>query len=313
MNVLCGVDGSAGSFDAVRFGVRLLNPTADQVGFYYTPPALRLGPESGATLAARLRMTLAHDVFNECRRQLPRSFAERVHTIIGTERPQRGLLTAAHEWQAGMIVVGARGLGSIMRLLLGSVSSDVAQSATVPVLVVRPAPKHRADDSLRVLFAFDGSTAARHAGDFLGRLTWPANTIGQLMTVAESMFAGEIPEWLEKQARETEIEAMAQTWVREHEEHKRAAHDQLLTYSQKLPHDFRHDPLVAEGDPANEILKNIDREGSDLVILGARGLGALQRIFLGSTSQKVLNHAPCSVLIVHQAETERQQIHEPQP
>jgi len=33
----------------------------------------------------------------------------------------------------------------------------------------------------------------------------------------------------------------------------------------------------------------------------ARGLGALERLLLGSTSQKILNHAPCSVLVVRQA------------
>jgi nucleotide-binding universal stress UspA family protein len=37
---------------------------------------------------------------------------------------------------------------------------------------------------------------------------------------------------------------------------------------------------------------------ADLVVVGSRGLGAVRRLLLGSVSEKVLQHAPCSVMIV---------------
>jgi nucleotide-binding universal stress UspA family protein len=284
MKVLCGVDGSPNSFEAVLFVGRLLNAAADQVGLYYTPPE---SPN---------RNTLAEAVFDQCRNRLAEPMAKGVHTIVGNEPPQRGLLAAAEAWQAEMIVVGARGVGPIARLLLGSVSTAVSQSASVPVLVVREGVGGASENSMRVLVAYDGSDVSRHAIDLVGRLSWPAETVGRMMTVCESAFV-QLPEWLEKQTRDPESEAMSQVWVREHEAEKRATHDELAAYCQKLPAAFRADPLVVEGDPADEILKAVERENSDLVVMGARGIGAWERLLLGSTSQKVLSHAPCSVLI----------------
>jgi nucleotide-binding universal stress UspA family protein len=55
--------------------------------------------------------------------------------IIGVGRPAHEILKAARH--AGLIVVGARGLGSVERLLLGSVSEQVLHRASCPVLVVR--------------------------------------------------------------------------------------------------------------------------------------------------------------------------------
>ena len=54
------------------------------------------------------------------------------------------------------------------------------------------------------------------------------------------------------------------------------------------------------GDPANLILAAAEAKGSDLIILGSRGLNAAQRFLMGSVSTKVVMHAPCAVLVVHQ-------------
>jgi nucleotide-binding universal stress UspA family protein len=55
---------------------------------------------------------------------------------------------------------------------------------------------------------------------------------------------------------------------------------------------------VLEGDPAEAILKVADTRKSDLIVMGSRGLGRLAGLLLGSTSQKVVAHAHCPVLIV---------------
>lgn len=56
--------------------------------------------------------------------------------------------------------------------------------------------------------------------------------------------------------------------------------------------------LLKKGDPANQILEVIDSTDFNLVIMGNRGLGAFSRTFLGSVSNKVLNHSDTNVLIV---------------
>jgi len=55
---------------------------------------------------------------------------------------------------------------------------------------------------------------------------------------------------------------------------------------------------VLEGSPAEAILEVAKTRQSSLIVMGSRGLGKLAGLLLGSTSQKVVAHAPCPVLIV---------------
>ena len=52
------------------------------------------------------------------------------------------------------------------------------------------------------------------------------------------------------------------------------------------------------GHPANAIIEAAERGGYDLVIVGSRGLNAVERFLSGSVSGRVVSHAPCSVLVV---------------
>jgi nucleotide-binding universal stress UspA family protein len=56
---------------------------------------------------------------------------------------------------------------------------------------------------------------------------------------------------------------------------------------------------VLSGHPASEILNFIELEGVDLVVMGTHGLTGLAHFFLGSTAEKVVRRASCSVLTVH--------------
>ena len=53
-----------------------------------------------------------------------------------------------------------------------------------------------------------------------------------------------------------------------------------------------------EGDPADAILDVAEELGSDLIIVGNKGMTGAKRFVLGSVPNKVSHHAPCSVLIV---------------
>jgi nucleotide-binding universal stress UspA family protein len=53
-----------------------------------------------------------------------------------------------------------------------------------------------------------------------------------------------------------------------------------------------------EGPVAEAVLNVIATHPVDLIVMGARGLGRLQGLLLGSQSQKVLAHAPCPVMLV---------------
>lgn len=59
-----------------------------------------------------------------------------------------------------------------------------------------------------------------------------------------------------------------------------------------------HDIVLLHGRPADEIIRYAEESGTDLLVIGSRGLGALREFALGSVSHKVLTHAKCPVLVV---------------
>jgi len=55
---------------------------------------------------------------------------------------------------------------------------------------------------------------------------------------------------------------------------------------------------ISYGDPAAEICRVAEEDGSDVVVVGSHGSGFVKRVLLGSVSQHLLHHAPCPVLVV---------------
>ena len=80
------------------------------------------------------------------------------------------------------------------------------------------------------------------------------------------------------------------------EEVARAIVDQAAA---KVPDDVPVATLVRIGRPANEIVTRAREGGHDLIVMGARGRGAMTSLLLGSVSHAVLNQSPEAVLIVH--------------
>ncbi len=58
------------------------------------------------------------------------------------------------------------------------------------------------------------------------------------------------------------------------------------------------DEVVRLGKPAYEILQVASKKKVDLIVIGAKGMGAIARFLLGSISTKVVQHSSCSVLVV---------------
>ena len=56
--------------------------------------------------------------------------------------------------------------------------------------------------------------------------------------------------------------------------------------------------LLREGDPAEEIVQAAKEGEFDLIVMGHRGLSPVKAFLLGSVSNRVVAHAPCSVLVV---------------
>lgn len=298
MRVLIAVDGSPGACAAVRQVAALLTPGKDQIALYCSPPDVSaslalLQPD----LKARARRAFADTILSEASKLLPAALADNVHTIVGTQDARHGVVVAADQWQADLIAVGARGLGRLERLLLGSVSRAVAHAAKVPIWIARP--KAAAGAEMHVLLSCESPETGSYAAELLSGLSWPTGTIIRAITVVSSLFAGRVPDWLQQQARSPDVEAAVQRWVQEHDKEMQGNLKSLQQWakglSARLP---LLNPIVVEGTPAEQILAAITREKIDLVVIGAKHKGRIESVIFGSTAEAVLNHAECSVLVV---------------
>ena len=81
------------------------------------------------------------------------------------------------------------------------------------------------------------------------------------------------------------------------DEARRAAEGARATLQRRWP---SAEARCAEGEPRAEIVRAAAGWPADLVVVGARGLGAFVRLVLGSVSGYVVHHAPCAVLVVRE-------------
>jgi nucleotide-binding universal stress UspA family protein len=75
----------------------------------------------------------------------------------------------------------------------------------------------------------------------------------------------------------------------------------FVTTSLGPKHAQTADTIVVLGNPSREIRKAVRRLGTDLVVIGTRGLGRAGKLFFGSTAERVLRHADVSTLVVPRA------------
>jgi nucleotide-binding universal stress UspA family protein len=301
MKVLIALDGSTGSFAAVDQVGRVLDRARDEIGLYCSPPEVRVAtPHADPRLLGRAQEAVAEAIFEEARKRLPEPLQTRVRQIVGTQDPRSGIVTEAEAWNADLIAMGARGLTTLKRLLLGSVSSAVVHQTRIPVWVARA---HPASDQYpsRVLLTCENAQCGRPLADMLARFTWPEQTRFVALSVVPSI-VGRMPPWLEQQTRSPDIEAMVQIWAKEHQEERSRSQARLEEFVASLPEPLtKSKALVAEGEPTREILTTIQSEEIGLVVIGSQQKWSMATMILGSTSEAVLNHASCSVLVVPMA------------
>ncbi len=310
MKVLVGIDGSSNSYAAVEFVGRLLSLERDQIVLVFATPTNSLGEDDqlDPVVEQRARTALSSAILDEAVSRLPEAWRPQAEIQVVNGSANVALLHAIEKSQADLVTVGFRGTSLMERLVLGSVSRAIVHSAKVPVLVVKSEPtsvKHVERPTsvevkpTRVLAAFDDPKSGERMSVVLSKFNWPADAVGLVMTVVQPLHLAELPSWLPKAARDPDVQAMADAWQREHEQNVQVARGALEQFQQSLPKPFTEgQAIVVEGRPAEKILAKLAEQSFDLVAVGSRGSGAVERLLLGSTSAQVLTYAPCSVLVV---------------
>ncbi len=145
--IVVGVDGSEGSEAALRFAaaeaglrdakLRVVCAWEIPAAAYATTWGMAAEAEPGYADRAR---DVAAKALDRAARLQP-GIDREVRVVNG--QPAEALLQESGD--ADLLVVGSRGLGGFKRLLLGSVSQQVAHHATCPVVIVPPAERSPAE------------------------------------------------------------------------------------------------------------------------------------------------------------------------
>lgn len=151
--VACGVDGSEAGEEAVRQGARLCAPDGRLLLVSVATPSAASHPQAAVAIDRRTEDALRRAKTTAGARGEP-------HLLVGD--PEGGLLTAAHDHRATLIVVGSHGTGRARGILTGSVATAMLHRAPCSVLLARP-PRGPAEFPARVAVGFDGSASSRAA------------------------------------------------------------------------------------------------------------------------------------------------------
>lgn len=148
---------------------------------------------------------------------------------------------------------------------------------------------------MKILLAIDGSECGEAAVAEVGRLPWPEGSEIRVVTAAEMPFYpalefGTLPQPYFEEL-ETSIRQRARKVV-DDAVGKLAATDAV---GAAISGDVQY------GTPREVIVEEATRWGADLIVVGSHGYHGYKRFLLGSVSQSVAAHAPCSVLIVRAA------------
>lgn len=285
-SIVVGVDGSDSAASALGWAVRqaaLANRPLTVVHACGLPGAMQdfediVAYERGLESVGR---SIAREAVHEARRADPTIGVESVVTM---GHPATVLLEASES--ADLLVVGARGRGTVARALLGSVSAVVARESVCPVIIVRDLEEPPEPDRRPVVVGVDGSRVSTAAVEFafgmasvrraplvLLHATWDlreqASSFVDLRTYAERVN------------------------LSEHEE--RLVAETVAGLCEKYP-----DVVVTEryrrGEPVRALV-DASREAA-LVVVGTRGRRLLTTTLLGSVSRGVAEKAYCPVAVV---------------
>ena len=296
--VLVGVDGSIASLHALDWAAAAakVHHRSLRIVCSYSLPSFTAASLDGgyAALDDTAIQAGARAVLEEATQRIASSGVE-VTATVATGDATGVLVELSHE--VAVAVVGTRGRGGFADRVLGTVSSALPAHAYCPTVVVplRGAPRPASDvdeDSLppispvhRIVVGVDGSPQAEIAlrAAIIEAKAWGAELIA-VTGVPLGQGAGMLS-WLPAAIDREQVLADVTEGLNVVIDRALVAHPGFTVR--------RH---VLDGSGA-ELLTEFST-ATDLIIVGSRGRGGFAGLLLGSTSQAVLHHASCPVMVV---------------
>jgi acetoin utilization deacetylase AcuC-like enzyme/nucleotide-binding universal stress UspA family protein len=208
--------------------------------------------------------------------------------MVKVGEPVDVMARAAKEAQADLVIAASHGLRGLKRVFLGKVVERMARHIECPLLVVRPAPTEQSAIALEhILIACSLTTQADTVVGYGCRFAQHLNARMTLLHAMETPLNKEIvnPE----EAPYTEVQdALA-----------RRLRQRMVTTIPEDMHAMAEPGYVLQpGLPGEAMLQYARRHAVDLIVVGVRAHRAMEKIVVGSTTEALLRHSPCPVLVV---------------
>jgi nucleotide-binding universal stress UspA family protein len=279
--VLVGVDATPASVHAVQVGRLLARATGVATHLIHATPEAWTVPPAPHTFAvdpdglnSAAREAARADVAQALAGRIPAEEIE--HLTVRSGRPAAVVLEAAHELDAGLVVLGGKHHSALGRWVVGSTAHALVRVLDVPLLVALASGPIK-----RLLAAVDLSEAA-------GPTIHAAERFAQLLGASLRVLHVVEP-----------IPVLPDTplHLNDEEQFDRTL-EHLERYVWPLVGLVETVTTVRRGTPAETIAAEAAAEGSDLVILGSHGKGWIDRLLIGSVTERLLAALPASVLVV---------------
>lgn len=273
--IVVGADGSGGSANAMRWAAHLaaLHQAEIVVMTGFVPTESELPPQRVEALSTEQQQQLETWI----------GAAElgdvRVRTVVERGDPRQGIRRVADREQADLVVVGRIGRSAGPGLLhFGSVAEWLAHNSPVPVAVVGGAVSLPVRS---VLVGADGSSGSRAALRWVRELAAVADVRIVVASVDQLYFEGTQP-------------TIAENWRQAFEEQIREDLASDLTTS-----GVAFEAIALQGaNAADALLQTAKDERTDVVVVGARGLGGFTGLRIGGVALKTVHRSDRPVVLI---------------
>lgn len=214
-----------------------------------------------------------------------------VREILEQGNPARVIAAVAEALDVDLILIGTRGHTGFRHLLLGSVAEEVVRIAKSPVLTVHPGDDRPIEPVRTMLLPTDFSPAADQALRAATRLFVGTDQATILLVHSFHISPAVVP-----------LGGFGSGVAPHFVEHAQHLAEQATAPAAKALRDrgFNVEVLVKRGDPAEVVTELAAERDVDIIVMGTRGHSKLRQWIMGSTTERVVEHAPCPVMTVHE-------------
>jgi nucleotide-binding universal stress UspA family protein len=216
-------------------------------------------------------------------------FVDAAETAVVSGKPREEILDYAAAHDVDLLAMGTHGRTGIRRYVIGSVTEHVLRRAEAPVLTARADERANGGDISRVLVPTDGSDAAEAAVDHAVAVAEACGATVRVLSVVDTRALAAQSELAPSDVMLESLEERSEHAVNEVAERCEAAGLSVET-------------AVARGAPSRAVCEDAAENNADLVVMGTRGRSGLDRVLLGSVTERTVRHAPVPVMAVRGGE-----------